>query len=42
MPEFFPKAMPDWISALFSPKTIIYYGGMLLLLAAHWYLRKLA
>jgi membrane-associated protein len=33
MPEFFPKAMPDWISALFSPKTIIYYGGMLLLLA---------
>ncbi len=25
--------MPDWISALFSPKTIIYYGGMLLLLA---------
>ncbi len=25
--------MPEWFAALFSPKTIIYYGGLLLLLA---------
>ncbi len=25
--------MPDWVVALFNPKTIIYYGGLVLLLA---------
>jgi membrane-associated protein len=33
MPEPSSLTMPEWVSALLSPKTIIYYGGLLLLLA---------